>query len=162
MVSLHIETARFKSPGHKNELCFFWDTLPRRLPAEISGWSEPAYFLTSFKLVGLMAFDGWQLTWQVLFPIGFHISEKELIRGGVNVGVFYLGACEVAGSLQASLAGSHGFWNQAHLFLSKGKVDTETMRQNAKRIKTIYHDVDSTCFNYFPNLLWLADLWEWS
>ena len=27
MVSLHIETARFKSPGHKNELCFFWDTL---------------------------------------------------------------------------------------------------------------------------------------
>ena len=27
MVSLHIKTARFKSPGHKNELCFFWDTL---------------------------------------------------------------------------------------------------------------------------------------
>ena len=27
MVSLHIETARFKSPGHKNELCFFRDTL---------------------------------------------------------------------------------------------------------------------------------------
>ena len=27
MVSLYIETARFKSPGHKNELCFFWDTL---------------------------------------------------------------------------------------------------------------------------------------
>ena len=27
MVSLHIETARFKWVGHKNELCFFWDTL---------------------------------------------------------------------------------------------------------------------------------------
>ena len=27
MVSLHIETARFKSPGHKNELCFFRNTL---------------------------------------------------------------------------------------------------------------------------------------
>ena len=27
MVSLHKETARFKSPGHKNELCFFWNTL---------------------------------------------------------------------------------------------------------------------------------------
>ena len=27
MVSLHTETARFKSPGHKNELCFFRDTL---------------------------------------------------------------------------------------------------------------------------------------
>ena len=28
MVSLHIETARFKSPGHKNELSIFRDTLP--------------------------------------------------------------------------------------------------------------------------------------
>ena len=27
MVSLHIETARFKSPGHKNELLLFRDTL---------------------------------------------------------------------------------------------------------------------------------------
>ena len=27
MVSLHTETARFKSPGHKNELCFFRNTL---------------------------------------------------------------------------------------------------------------------------------------
>ena len=27
MVSLHTETARFKSPGHKNEFCFFRDTL---------------------------------------------------------------------------------------------------------------------------------------
>ena len=28
MVSVHIETARFKWLGLKNELCFFWDTLP--------------------------------------------------------------------------------------------------------------------------------------
>ena len=27
MVFLHTKTARFKSPGHKNELCFFRDTL---------------------------------------------------------------------------------------------------------------------------------------
>ena len=40
--------------------------------------------------------------------IGYHTSQKELIRGE-NVSVFYLGACEVAGSLQARLAGSHGF-----------------------------------------------------
>ena len=40
--------------------------------------------------------------------IGYHISEKELIRVK-NVVVFDLGACEVARSLQASLAGSHGF-----------------------------------------------------
>ena len=40
--------------------------------------------------------------------IGFHTSEKELIRGK-NVGVFDLGACEVARSLQARLVGSHGF-----------------------------------------------------
>ena len=38
----------------------------------------------------------------------FDISEKELIKGG-KVGIFYLGACEVARSLQARLAGSHGF-----------------------------------------------------
>ena len=31
MVSLHIETARFKSPGHKNELCFFRNTLSTKL-----------------------------------------------------------------------------------------------------------------------------------
>ena len=43
------------------------------------------------------------------FPkIGFHISEKESIRGK-KVGIFDLGACEVARSLQARLAGSHGF-----------------------------------------------------
>ena len=53
--------------------------------------------------------------------IGYHTSQKEL-RRGENVSVFYHGACDVAGSLQARLAGSHGFWNQAHLFLSKGKA----------------------------------------
>ena len=29
-----------------------------------------------------------------------------------NMGIFYLGACEVAWSLQARLAGSHGFYNR--------------------------------------------------
>ena len=43
MVSLHKETARFKSPGHKNELCFLWDTLLYKttqqilFPSEITG-----------------------------------------------------------------------------------------------------------------------------
>ena len=39
--------------------------------------------------------------------IGYHFSEKESIKE--KVGIFYLGACEVARSLQARLAGSHGF-----------------------------------------------------
>ena len=43
--------------------------------------------------------------------IGFHISGKELIKGE-NVGLFDLGACEVARSLQAKLVGSHGFYNR--------------------------------------------------
>ena len=43
--------------------------------------------------------------------IGYHISEKELIRGK-NVGVFDLGACKVARSLQARLAGLHGFYDR--------------------------------------------------
>ena len=38
---------------------------------------------------------------------GYHYSEKELKKE--KVGIFYLGACEVARSLQARLAGSHGF-----------------------------------------------------
>ena len=33
-------------------------------------------------------------------------------KGG-KVGIFDLGACEVARSLQARLAGSHGFYNRA-------------------------------------------------
>ena len=55
--------------------------------------------------------------------IGYHTSQKEFIRGE-NLSVFFLEACEVAESPQARLAGSHGFWNWVHLFLSKGKVDT--------------------------------------
>ena len=39
---------------------------------------------------------------------GFPNFEKELIRGK-KVGIFYLGACDVTRSLQARLAGSHGF-----------------------------------------------------
>ena len=47
------------------------------------------------------------------FPnIGYHISEIELIRGK-TVGIFDFGACEVAWSLQARLAGLHGFYDQA-------------------------------------------------
>ena len=38
-----------------------------------------------------------------LLNIGFHISEKELIRGK-KCGCFYLGACEVAKSLQAGVS----------------------------------------------------------
>ena len=38
-------------------------------------------------------------------------SEKELIRGE-KVGIFDLGACEVARSLQARLAGLHGFYDR--------------------------------------------------
>ena len=71
---------------------------------------ENVYFVTSFKLVGLLAFPSElrQRTWQVPFPIlDIIISERELIQGK-NLGVIYLGACEVAGSLQARLAGSHG------------------------------------------------------
>ena len=65
------------------------------------------YFMFFFKLVGLIAFPSElrQLTWRVIYPI---FPEKELIRGK-NAGVFDLGACEVARSLQARLAGSHGF-----------------------------------------------------
>ena len=43
--------------------------------------------------------------------IGYHFSEKELIKE--KVGIFYPGACEVARSLQARLAGSHRFQNRA-------------------------------------------------
>ena len=43
----------------------------------------------------------------VAFPnIGYHISEKELIKG--KRGIFDLGACEVTQSLQARLAGLDG------------------------------------------------------
>ena len=46
----------------------------------------------------------------VAFPnIGYHISEKELIRG--KMGIFHLGACEVARSLQARLVGLDGLWD---------------------------------------------------
>ena len=43
--------------------------------------------------------------------IGHHFSEKELLKE--KVGIFYPGACEVAQSLQARLAGSHRFQNRA-------------------------------------------------
>ena len=44
----------------------------------------------------------------VIFPnIGYHISEKELIRE--KMGILDLGACEVARSMQARLAASPGF-----------------------------------------------------
>ena len=69
-------------------------------------------FCNRFKLVSLMAFPSElrQTTWRVLFSILniIHISEKELIREK-DVGAFDLGACEAARSLQARLAGSHGF-----------------------------------------------------
>ena len=39
-----------------------------------------------------------------LTNIGYHISEKEFMREK-NVGIIDLGACEVAQSLQAKLAG---------------------------------------------------------
>ena len=46
------------------------------------------------------------------FPnIGLHISERELIRGK-NVGIFDLGACQVAQILQARHAGLDGLWDQ--------------------------------------------------
>ena len=65
-----------------------------------------------FEIVGLMVFPSElrQPTWRLLFPTFdvIHISEKEL-RREKNVGAFDLGACEVARSLQARLAGSHGF-----------------------------------------------------
>ena len=42
------------------------------------------------------------------FPnTGYHNSEKELIRGN-KVGIFDLGVCEVARSLQPQVAGSNG------------------------------------------------------
>ena len=44
----------------------------------------------------------------------YHISGKELIKE--NVGVSYLGACDVARSLQARLTGSHGFYNRGLSF----------------------------------------------
>ena len=40
MVSLHIETARFKSPGHKNELCFFRNTLLVNLCIRWTDWAR--------------------------------------------------------------------------------------------------------------------------
>ena len=40
--------------------------------------------------------------------IGYHISDKKCNREK-NVGVFDLGACEVARSMQARLAASPGF-----------------------------------------------------
>ena len=44
------------------------------------------------------------------FPnIWYYISEKELMRE--KVGIFYFGAWEVAWSLQARLAGLHGFYD---------------------------------------------------
>ena len=43
----------------------------------------------------------------VAFPnIGYHISEKESLRGKMDI--FYLGACQVARSLLARLAGLDG------------------------------------------------------
>ena len=69
-------------------------------------------FCDKFEIVGLIFFPSElrQPTWRLLFPIFdvIHISEKEL-RMEKNVGAFNLGACEVARSLQARLAGSHGF-----------------------------------------------------
>ena len=46
-----------------------------------------------------------QLTWQVLSPILDFSSLKKKLKRGKNVGIFYLGACQVAQSLQARLAG---------------------------------------------------------
>ena len=43
-----------------------------------------------------------------LTNIGYHVSEKKL-SWGKDVDVFDLGACKIARSLQARLAGSHGF-----------------------------------------------------
>ena len=46
----------------------------------------------------------------VAFPnIGYHISER--IDKGKKMGIFHLGACEVAGSLQARLGGLDGLWD---------------------------------------------------
>ena len=39
---------------------------------------------------------------------------RERLNKGGKVGIFDLGACEVAQSLQARLAGSHRFFNQEH------------------------------------------------
>ena len=62
-------------------------------------------FCDKFEIVGLLVFPSElrQPTWQLLFPI------FDVIRWEKNVGAFDLGACEVARSLQARLAGSHGF-----------------------------------------------------
>ena len=69
-------------------------------------------FCNKFEIVGLMVFPSElrQPTWRLLFTIFdvIHMSEEEL-RREKNVGAFDLGACEVARSLQARLAGSHGF-----------------------------------------------------
>ena len=72
-------------------------------------------FCDKFEIVGLMVFPSElrQPTWRLLFTIFdvIHMSEEEL-RREKNVGAFDLEACEVAQSLQARLAGSHGFWNR--------------------------------------------------
>ena len=84
---------------------------PANRSLRLLGACENAYFSTSFKLVGSMAFPNRKETTNMAqaFPdIGYHISGKESIRGE-KVGISYLGACEVAQSLQARLAGSHGF-----------------------------------------------------
>ena len=47
----------------------------------------------------------------VAFPnIGYHISEKKIIRE--KMGIFDLGACQVAQILQARHAGLDGLWDQ--------------------------------------------------
>ena len=62
------------------------------------GACENAYFATSFKL-GHSWFDG----------VPFRINTTNMAGALPILGVYNLGACEVAGSLQARLAGSHGF-----------------------------------------------------
>ena len=56
MVSLHTETASFKWPGHKNELCFFRNTLLLTLPLYINPYGVLEASQTTMKAFTRMGY----------------------------------------------------------------------------------------------------------
>ena len=76
--------------------------------SSLLGACKNAYFATSFEVVGLMAFSSEKNTTFMVGAFPNIISLKKNQKGR-KAGIFDLGACEVARSLQARLAGSHGF-----------------------------------------------------
>ena len=94
MVSLHTETVRFKWPGHKNELCFFRNTLLTSLGLMKNSRSffyDSPSVLTRGKEPRVIYFSSWGSRRSRRYYIFFYIFRKTKFSRNYDTLQWYFG-----------------------------------------------------------------------